>query len=124
MERLTWISAAHAEASSLCGAAASAPDASLHRAQAHCKDLPCPVSVLNLLCPPFQGLANAVHFHEPDKTIEVWRIPTKPEALYIAKVFHGKCWALACEVYELLNFFLAEPTDLFRKVTHYIVMIV
>ncbi len=81
--------------------------------------------MLNLLCPPFQGLANAVHFHDlTDKTIEVWRIPTKPEALYEVEVFHGKCWELTCEVYKLLMFFLAEPTDLFRKVTRYIVMVV
>ncbi len=80
--------------------------------------------MLNFLCPPFQGLANVVHFCEPDKTIEVWRIPTKPEASYRAKAFCGKCWALARKVYKLLTFFLAEPTDLFRKVTRYIVMIV
>ena len=79
--------------------------------------------MLNLLCPPFQGLANEVHFREPDKTIEVWRIPTKQEASYGAEAFRGKCWALAREVYDLLTFFLAGPTDLFRKVTCYIVMI-
>ncbi len=80
--------------------------------------------MLNLLCPPFQGLANAVHFCEPDKTIEAWRIPTKLEASYAAEAFRGKCWGLTHEVYKLLMFFLAEPTDLFRKVTHYIVMVV
>ncbi len=80
--------------------------------------------MLNLLCPSFQGLANAVHFCEPDKTIEVWRIPTKLEASHRAKAFCGKCLALAHEVYKLLMFFFAEPTDLFRKVTCCIVMVV
>ncbi len=60
---------------------------------------------------------------EPEKTVEVWRIPTKPEALYGAEVFRGKCWALACKVYKFLMFFFAEPTDLFREVTFYIVMV-
>ncbi len=67
--------------------------------------------VLNLLCPLFQGLANAVHFREPDKTIEVWRISTKPEASYRAEAFCDKCWALTCKVYKLLIFFSAEPKE-------------
>ena len=78
----------------------------------------------NLLCPPFQGLANGVHFCEPDKTIEVWRISTELEASYRAEAFRSKCWALAYKVYDLLMFFFAEPTNLFRKVAHYIVVVV
>ncbi len=78
----------------------------------------------NLFCPPFQSLANAVHFREPDKTVEVWRISTKPEASYGAEAFHVKCWALARKVYKLLTSLLTESTVLFREVTCYIMMIV
>ncbi len=77
-----------------------------------------------LFCPPFQGLANAVHFHEPDKTVEVWRIPTKLEASCGAEAFRGKCWALARKVYKFLTSLPAEPTALFRKVTCCMVMVV
>ncbi len=80
--------------------------------------------MLNLLCPPFQGLANVVHLREPDKAIEVWRSPTKPEASYGAEAFRGNCWALTRKMYELLTSFFAEPIDLFRNVTRYIVMVV
>ncbi len=79
--------------------------------------------MLNLFCPPFQSLANAVHFREPDKTVEVWRISTQPEALYGVEVFRGKCWALARKVYKLMSL-PTEPTVLFREVTCYIMMIV
>ena len=80
--------------------------------------------MLNLFCPPFQSLANAVHFRESDKTIEVWRISTKPEASYRAEAFRGKCWALARKVYKLLTSLPTEPTVLFREITCYIMMIV
>ncbi len=80
--------------------------------------------MLNLFCPPFQSLANAVHFHEPDKTVEVWRISTKPEASYRAQAFCRKCWALTCKVYKLLMALPTEPTVLFRKVTCYMMIIV
>ncbi len=80
--------------------------------------------MLNLLYPPFQGLANVAHFCGPNKTIEVWRISTKPEASYRAKVFCGKCWSFAHKVYKLLTLFFAELSNLFRKVTCYIVVVV
>ncbi len=83
-----------------------------------------PTSVLNFFSPPFQCLTNMTHLGESDKTIYVRRLSTKLEALYRTEAFQGKSRALACQVNELLVFFSAEPTDLFRDITHYIMVIV
>ena len=52
--------------------------------------------MLGLLCPPFQGLANATHLHESEKSIEVQRLSTKLEASYRTEALHGECRTLTC----------------------------
>ncbi len=73
------------------------------------------ISVFNFLCPPFQGLANVTRLREPDNIIEVWRLSV--EASNIADV-------LACKVDKLLTFFSTEPSDLFREITRYMMMMI
>ncbi len=80
--------------------------------------------MLNLLCPPFQGFANATHLHESDKSIEVQRLSTKLEALYRTEALHGECSALTCKVNKLPKFISTEPTCLFREFTIYRMMVI
>ncbi len=81
-------------------------------------------SELHLFCPPFHGLANEVHFHEPDKFVYIKRLSVKLVPLDCVQMHPGECRALAHKVNKLLMFLLAESTDLLRDITCYIMVII
>ncbi len=81
-------------------------------------------SELNLFCPPFHGLANAFHFHETDKSVQVKRLSIKLLPPDSVQAHPGECRTLTRKVNKLLAFFLAESADLLRNITFYIMMII
>ncbi len=65
-----------------------------------------------------------IHLHVSDKSMEVQRLSTKLEASYRTEALHGEHRALTCKVNKLLMFISADPTDLFREFTVYIMMVI
>ncbi len=78
---------------------------------------------VNLFCTLFHGLVNAVHLHEPDKPIEVGRLPIKLKPPDGVEILQCECRALTCKVNELLTFLLVEPLVLLKIFTYILVIV-